>query len=709
MSDFTRPPLTPEELAAKEAREGELAPKLEAEWKTFADRGRSPYMDRKLIPDLFGARLMPNPNGDPIVAIPLRDADGKFWNFQRIYSTKFKQADGAMVDKFTTEGARSKGTFFLLGGPKVIGDSETIYICEGYATATSVYQALGIGPVTVAVALYAANLPDVASQLRARHPTSPIVICADNDKWKPGSGNAGREWAEKAREAIGENVFVRYPVFPGAQADPESGKGPTDFNDLHCLHGLETVKAQLENQAEERKGKAGPPIPAKGAQESLLVHAALDAFGDRLVRQGKDFFVWETSHWRHIDPLSAPDKFRKLIDHKAGGKLKYKDINSAFQRFCLHVPHVPADINIFSPNPLKQSFSNGTLELVLQDDGTFKQSFRSHQREDWLTHCHDFEYRRGAPYNAEFEASLDRIWEGDPDRDTKKKAYFEVLGACLLPAFRKVVLFKGKPKSGKSTLVLFATQLVNPLYRCSVDPSQFKKFNFESMAGKLLNFDTDINLTEPIGDSILKKIEDRIPLRIERKGLADIYAPIPGMHLFAANRMPVSREGGQAYDRRMIVFPCESYHPGAGAYRQDYAGWVWDLGAQGIVERALEGLDRLCKSGGHFTIPDSSEAAIREWQGDQADLVAAFLADWREGEVLDVNNKPMEGDRAEISRPHLWEIFKVWAEKTAPRQTHASRNKFYARLRELGIHEKIVEGDRRFFGLGVQSSRGADI
>lgn len=691
---------TPEDLEQKRVREEELAPVLAAEFLTFSERGTTPYMHRKLIPELYGARIKSNPDGEPILIVPLY-LDGSIVNYQRIYSTKFKQPDGGETDKFTAPGARTKGTSFRLEDFPVAPEA-TIYICEGFATGASIFQALGES-APVVVALYAANLPGVVLSYAALFPKASFVICADDDRWKPGRGNAGRKWAETAREALrelGRQAEVRYPIFPEARAEG-GGKGPTDFNDLHALFGLEEVKAQVLSQREDPRDRVGPPIPSKGntAIEAALVTTLLEHFEGRLMRQGKDFFLWEETHWRHLDPLSTPDTFKRLLDIKAGGTMKFKDISSAYNRFVIHVPHVPDGVNLFAPSSLKQNFTNGTLELLPQPDGTFKQRLRPFEREDWLTHQHGFEYREGG-YNTEFEAALDRIWHGDADIEAKKQAYFEVLGAALVPAFRKVVLFVGKPKGGKSTLVLFATKLVDPKYACSVDPTQFKGFNFSSMAGKLLNYDTDINLVEPIGDSILKKIEDRIPLRIERKGLADIYAPIPGLHAFACNRMPVSREGGQAYDRRMLVLRCDSYQAAEG-YIQDYASTVWDQNSQGIVTRALEGLRRLCERGGHFTIPVSSRLAIETWQADQADLVSVFLADWKEGEVLDLNNKPLAPETAEMVRSAAWDVFKVWVERTAPKASHPSRNRFYARLRELGIGESKIHGYWTLSGFGV--------
>lgn len=704
---FERKELTPEELAAKVAREEELAPKLEAEFGTFADRGTTPYMVRKLIPRLYGARIRTTEQGHLVLAVPLRDAEGKFWNYQRIFSDKFEQKDGKKADKFGIKGARVKGAFHLIGE---IAPEGAIYFAEGFATGSSIHQALGEN-APVVVALSAPNLPIVALALAEKYPKATFVLCADNDQWKPAKGNAGRRAAETTRDLLmaqGIRAEIRYPVFPKAQV-ALGEKGGTDFNDIHVdgALGLEEVKRQLLAQAEEDRD--GPPVPAvkaAGAAEAALVGRVLDQFEGRLIRQGKDFFRWEDTHWRHLDPISTPDHFKKLIDFQAGGAFKFKDISSAYNRFLLHVPQVPEGVNMFAPDPLKQNFANGTLVLHPQPNGSFTYGLREFRREDWLIHQHPFAYDLDAPLNAEFEATLDRIWEGDPDKEAKKLAYFEILGACLIPAFRKVVLFVGQPKTGKSTLVLFATRLVDERFQCSIDPSQFKKFNLSTAAGKLLNFDTDINLVEPIADSILKKIEDRIPMRIERKGLPDIYAPIPGMHLFACNRMPRSSEGGEAYDRRMIVLKCEQVVQGTQI--QDFAGHVWAAGPQGIVARALMGLGRLCSSGGNFASPESSKAAIAEWQVDQGDLVQNFVAEVKAGNVASQNDRIMWHDAGRMKPGDVWQSFRVWVESSTLNRHGPTRYKLYARLRDMGIAQVTIKGHAHYVGFCPQIPEDSD-
>lgn len=668
----------------------------ECEWASS-----HPYLESKGLHGGYGTKLMPNRCGEPILLVPLRDIHGKLWNLQRIYAEKL-----SLGNKFFGPRAKIKGLFHQLGEePK---DGEKIYVAEGFATACSIFTALG-PESKVFCSFNAGNLLWVSKALRDKYPNSNLLVCADNDQWTKGPKgedyNVGLEKAyEAAKEVQGE---IRSPVFKDISTKP------TDFNDLHQLEGLEEVAKQLENREPNNSNSfatsaQGPKEPDKitaGLLEKYLVQNLLDHYGDTLIHEGKDFFEYKDTHWEHMDPLQSPDHFKRLLDQGSKGKLKYKDIVSAFNRFSMNVPVPPDGIKMFQPNYLLQNFSNGTLELRPKGDSTFELKFRGHNKADYLTHCHPFAYDETAEYNQEFEDTLDRIWKDDKDREAKKLAYYEVLGACLVTAFRKLIFFTGAPKTGKSTLILFLTKLVDQKYRCCVDPTQFEGFNLETMVGKLLNFDTDINVVKPISDSILKKIEDRIPLRIRRKGLTDIVAPVPSIHVFGCNRMPVSQEGAGAYSRRALVFKCDLIVQGDTT--QDFASHVWDKGPGGIVRRAIEGLKRLAANGGKFTVPDSSKQVLEDWKEGQEDLVAAFKEDLFSGEIIDQNNAVIVDPEGQILRSDLFEFFKPWFEKVSPHGKMAHRNMFYARCRELGIEDYRDKTGRYFKGLRAKVPRGS--
>ncbi|BDT79226.1 toprim domain-containing protein [Polynucleobacter yangtzensis] len=113
-------------------------------------------------------------------------------------------------------GCKVAGGCFFLG---LITSDSPIIICEGYATAASLYED---GNPFVVVAFNAGNLGKVALDLKLELPKMDIIIAGDDD-WQT-EGNPGRAAALEAAKAVSGRVI--FPKF-GPDRDPSW----TDFND----------------------------------------------------------------------------------------------------------------------------------------------------------------------------------------------------------------------------------------------------------------------------------------------------------------------------------------------------------------------------------------------------------------------------------------------------------------------------------------------
>lgn len=210
-----------EEIRA--TREREQAAQHEAAKKTATTKWMTldhpepsnPYLVRKQI-TAIGIRR----EGNRLV-VPIMDDSGQ------IQSLQFISHDGQK--RFLT-GGKLKGGRITLGN-----DSHTIYICEGYSTGVTIHQATGD---QVICAFNSGNLMTVAESVREKNITARIVIAGDNDQFLPAHiGNVG---ANKAREVATKiNAEVKLPEFSNVDEQP------TDFNDLACLEGVDSVKSQL--------------------------------------------------------------------------------------------------------------------------------------------------------------------------------------------------------------------------------------------------------------------------------------------------------------------------------------------------------------------------------------------------------------------------------------------------------------------------------
>ena len=146
------------------------------------------YLQRKGV-NTYGLRQLREH-----LVIPARDVHGGLWTLQ------FIGADG---DKKFLTGGRKRGCYFAVGVPR-----GALCICEGYATAASVFEATGHA---TAVAFDAGNLEPVARALRGKFPDMTIIVCADNDNETP--GNPGVSRAVEAARAVHGRVAI--PQFVG--------------------------------------------------------------------------------------------------------------------------------------------------------------------------------------------------------------------------------------------------------------------------------------------------------------------------------------------------------------------------------------------------------------------------------------------------------------------------------------------------------------
>lgn len=118
------------------------------------------------------------------LVIPARDTAGK------IHTLQFIGPDGG---KRFLSGGQVQRHYYAIGRPV-----DTLCICEGYATAASVYEATGYA---TAVSFNAGNLAAVTRALWIKFPKLRFIVVADDDHETP--GNPGLTEATRAACQVG--------------------------------------------------------------------------------------------------------------------------------------------------------------------------------------------------------------------------------------------------------------------------------------------------------------------------------------------------------------------------------------------------------------------------------------------------------------------------------------------------------------------------
>lgn len=190
-----------------------------------------------------------NPNGFPAGIISFCDIGGGIRTLQFI---SVDPVTGRVYKTFLA-GGKKKENFATIRDDRP-GNNKIIYVCEGYATGTSIYMSQQNIKHPVIVAGDAGNLSPVIENLRKGFRDSTVIICADDDE----------VGISKAKDAAKKyNCKVVIPVFPEDKSADENGKKYTDFNDLHCVVGLEEVYRQLNLPNE----KTNTPSNEKGVND----------------------------------------------------------------------------------------------------------------------------------------------------------------------------------------------------------------------------------------------------------------------------------------------------------------------------------------------------------------------------------------------------------------------------------------------------------
>lgn len=158
--------------------------------KVITSKQNNSYLLRKKI-NPYGARIYK----DSIV-VPMMDISGS------ICSLQFIATDGR---KRFLKGGKTQGSFNLLGSINQ-DENQPIIICEGFATAATLYE---INNTPTICSFSAGNIEHVVKVFREEYPIKAIIIAADNDQY--GDKNIGLELAVEA--ATKYNCKVIYPEF----------------------------------------------------------------------------------------------------------------------------------------------------------------------------------------------------------------------------------------------------------------------------------------------------------------------------------------------------------------------------------------------------------------------------------------------------------------------------------------------------------------
>lgn len=221
------------ELRQKEktAIQDKVAGECQKEWSRLqASPSNHPYLQRKGVQAHPGVRLEDAGPHEGSLVVPLGrfDASGN-WNIRTL---QFIPADPKDHKVLAYQG-EAKGSFFPIGLSKVLQEGKepsSLFVCEGYATGASIFEATGTPTI---VAISAGNLSPVTKALRKRFPSSHLCLVADNDESETGLSNSRKAIAGDSNASC---KLIRKPA---------SAPSGFDANDFAREFGLDALRKEL--------------------------------------------------------------------------------------------------------------------------------------------------------------------------------------------------------------------------------------------------------------------------------------------------------------------------------------------------------------------------------------------------------------------------------------------------------------------------------
>ncbi|PIJ32604.1 NTP-binding protein [Mycobacterium heckeshornense] len=383
---------------------------------------------------------------------------------------------------------------------------------------------------------------------------------------------------------------------------------------------------------------------------------------------------WRKTHWAELDIAELRSEIYDtlgdvdynhpirekgvIVDHEvrpwSPDKRKIANVVEALEA----IGHLSADIDPPSWIDLHSAAETGVEQIISCENGLLDLSTRTihnHTPAFFNLVSVPFAYDPNAPKPAAWFEFLDSLWPHDPDSIALLQEY---IGYVLSGRtdMQKLLLLIGPTRSGKGTIARMLTQLVGRGHVAGPTlASLATNFGLAPLLGKPLAVISDARLggktqTETLVERLLSITGEDV-LTVDRKFRECWTGKLPTRFVILSNELPRFRDSSGAIANRMLVLQTTESFLG----REDRA-----LDAKlsrelpGILNWALEGLDRLNRNG-RFTVPASSEESALLVM-DLASPVSAF-----------VRERCVRDPHAEVSRDDLYRAWKTWAEDNGHR------------------------------------------
>jgi putative DNA primase/helicase len=271
------------------------------------------------------------------------------------------------------------------------------------------------------------------------------------------------------------------------------------------------------------------------------------------------------------------------------------------------------------------------------------------------------------------------------DGDAERVAVIqEIMGYCLLKKVKihKLFIFLGNGSNGKSLLcnvigAMLGKQNTSGVLLETIGKDKFAKQNLD---GKLANISAEGEGIKFNNVSELKLLTAGDPVEVEKKFKASYTTTITAKFLLCTNTMFTTTDTSDGFYRRLLIVPFNRHYVELKANEQPVEGVSYvDIELegrlmgelQGIVNWAIEGLQRLHNNGYRMTSSVACEEALARYKKDN-NAIESFADD---------NVTIYGGEDIKIKRSQLYIRFKSYVVENGIPYRKVGNKEFLEKLR----------------------------
>jgi P4 family phage/plasmid primase-like protien len=266
--------------------------------------------------------------------------------------------------------------------------------------------------------------------------------------------------------------------------------------------------------------------------------------------------------------------------------------------------------------------SNG--ELWIKPNGKIK--LRLHKAKSYLRHCLDIEYDPAAKC-PHYDNALKEIFSrAEPSPKGMVRHWNELFG-YLIQARREiptVVILKGGGDNGKTVLMKTVIKLMGEnLVSAQRVENLDNQFAMGNLSGKLLLLDDDVKAGIRLPDGQLKKISEAKTVTGEHKHGPQFNFTVRSLPVLLCNNVPSLADVSLGMRRRLMVIPFDRTFSEQEKDDELFER-IWKDEMPGVLNRVIEGLQRVIGRGMRLKFPAAITAAKDSWLAE-ANPLPAFL------------------------------------------------------------------------------------